>query len=110
MQPVITAAQFLYTYKTIFFCVLFFMSILSFSLYGIDKNKAQKGKWRISEKTLLLSAALFGGIGAFCGMHIFHHKTRHWYFRLFVPMFMVLQIAVILFVIAAGKCNSSCVL
>ena len=103
MQSMITAAQFLYTYKTPFFCILIFMSILSFSLYGIDKSKAQKGKWRISEKTLLLSAALFGGIGAFCGMYIFHHKTRHWYFRFFVPMFMVLQIAAVLFVIAAGN-------
>lgn len=102
MQSVITAVQFLYTYKTIFFCVLLFMSILSFSLYGIDKSKAQKGKWRISERTLLLSAVLFGGIGAFLGMQFFHHKTKHWYFCLFVPMCMVLQIAAVLFVIAAG--------
>ena len=77
-------------------------SLLSFSLYGIDKWKARHHKWRISEKALLLSAFFFGGIGAFWGMKVFHHKTQHWYFRLLVPLFMVLQLAFLAFILLFG--------
>ena len=66
-----------------------------FLLMGIDKRKAIKGSWRISEKALLLSAFLFGGVGAFLGMKTFRHKTKHWYFRLFLPLFAVFQVAVV---------------
>ncbi|KHD44439.1 DUF1294 domain-containing protein [Streptococcus hongkongensis] len=53
-----------------------------FALYGIDKRRAIKGDWRISEKTLLLTALFFGGIGAILGGNLFHHKTQKWYFQL----------------------------
>ena len=42
--------------------LLFVWNIVTFSLYAIDKRRAIKGKWRISEKTLLVSTAL-------CGVH-----------------------------------------
>ena len=82
--------------------VLLVLSLVSFCLYGIDKWKAKHGKWRISEKALLLSAFFFGGIGAFFGMKLFRHKTQHWYFRLLVPLFLILQLAVVAFVVIAG--------
>ncbi|UJF16679.1 DUF1294 domain-containing protein [Jeotgalibaca sp. MA1X17-3] len=50
---------------------------------GIDKKKAQKRKWRISEKTLLLLGLFGGGVGGFAGMFFFRHKTRHSYFHFF---------------------------
>ena len=75
------------------------LSLIAFCLYGIDKWKAQTGRWRISEKTLLLSAFFFGALGAFLGMQIFRHKTKHWYFRILIPFFLILQIAVYLAVI-----------
>ena len=78
------------------------ISFISFCLYGIDKWKAKRGSWRISEKALLLSAFFFGGIGAFLGMRIFRHKTKHWYFAVFVPLFAVLQIALMAAVAVIG--------
>ncbi|MGL4663219.1 MAG: DUF1294 domain-containing protein [Culicoidibacterales bacterium] len=56
------------------------MNIISFFLYGLDKYKAKKKKWRISEKTLLLISLLSGVIGSVSAMLIFHHKTKKWYF------------------------------
>ena len=79
------------------------MSFITISMNGIDKRKARRGSWRISEKALLLSAFCFGGIGAFLGMRIFHHKTKHWYFQVFVPVFLILQIATILKVVVLGN-------
>ena len=78
------------------------ISFISFCLYGIDKWKAKRGSWRISEKALLLSAFFFGGVGAFLGMRIFRHKTKHWYFAVVVPLFAVLQIALIAAVAVIG--------
>lgn len=56
------------------------INIFAFFAYGIDKRRAVKGKWRISEKTLLASSLLGGFAGAFLGMKVFSHKTKHWYF------------------------------
>ena len=75
--------------------LIVFMNLLSFALMGLDKGRARKDKWRISEKTLFLVTALFGGLGGTLGMFLFHHKTRHWYFRLFFPLFLLLQAAAI---------------
>lgn len=71
------------------------MTLVTFVLYGADKSKAKKGKWRIPEKTLLLFAACFGGLGAFLGMKIFRHKTKHTSFKVLVPVFMIIQFILI---------------
>ena len=71
------------------------MTIVTFVLYGIDKGKAKKGQWRIPEKTLLLFAMCFGGLGAFLGMKIFRHKTKHTSFKILVPAFMIVQFILI---------------
>ena len=68
------------------------MNILAFVLMGHDKRCARKGKWRVSEKTLFLVTACFGGLGGVLGMRVFHHKTQHWYFRVFFPVLLVVQI------------------
>ncbi len=64
-------------YYLIFIAV---MSLVAFSLYGIDKQKARNGEWRISEKALLLASLFGGAVGGFLAMQLFRHKTRHWYF------------------------------
>ena len=46
-------------------------------VYGVDKWNAKQGKWRISETTLLMLAAVGGAIGALLGMQVWHHKTKH---------------------------------
>ena len=62
---------------------------------GHDKQCAKKNQRRVPEKSLFLSAALFGALGGTLGMFIFRHKTKHWYFRVFFPLLMVLQVAVL---------------
>jgi len=61
-------------------------------IYGIDKMKAARGSWRISENTLLICAFCWGSAGAFLGMNLFKHKTKSVKFRTFVPVFFVLNI------------------
>ena len=74
---------------------LIIINIVSFVAYGCDKFKARKGKFRISEKSLLM-LALFGGcIGALFGMHLFRHKTRKIKFVLGIPLIIVVQCVVI---------------
>lgn len=68
------------------------INILVFFIYGIDKKKAQKKQWRISENSLLLGAFLGGSLGAFLAMRVFHHKTKHWKFKICVPLFLVIHI------------------
>ena len=69
------------------------INIVAFLLYGIDKWKAKRDAYRISEKALLTVAILGGSVGAICGMRYFRHKTRHWYFRYGLPLILVVQVA-----------------
>ena len=69
----------------------------SFALYGLDKYKARKEMWRISEKTLLISS-LFGPIGAWLGMMQFRHKTQKPMFRFLVPMFVGVHLLLVLWI------------
>ena len=71
---------------------LVLINLAAFVLMGLDKRKAKKNLWRIPEKTLFLSAILGGSAGAIAGMYVFHHKTRHWYFVIGMPLILVLQI------------------
>lgn len=88
--------------KTILIAALLLMNLLAFVLYGIDKLKAKKGAWRIPEATLLLVAFLGGSVGAFLGMEIFRHKTKHAKFKILVPLFLILQIALAIYMFKSG--------
>ncbi len=72
---------------------LVLVNVIAFTTFGADKVKARKQKWRVPEKTLFLLALLGGGLGAFLGMRVFHHKTKHWYFQVFIPLILVVQLA-----------------
>ena len=78
--------------------VLTALNLLTFVVYGIDKWKAVKGKWRIPEATLLILAAIGGRIGALLGMQIWHHKTRPLKFKYGVPFILLAQIVLIYFI------------
>lgn len=65
---------------------LLFVNVIAFVAYGVDKYKAKRGMWRIKESTLLLLAAVGGAAGAYAGMKVFRHKTRHTSFRIVVPL------------------------
>ena len=86
--------------KTILLLVA--VNLVSFTLYGLDKLKAKKGLWRIRESTLLLIAALGGSVGALLGMEVFRHKTKHWQFKVLVPVFFVLHIALAVWLVKSG--------
>ncbi len=73
------------------------VNITSFLLYGIDKYKAKKGRWRISEATLLLMAVIGGSIGAWAGMRLWHHKTMHKKFKYGIPVIVIMQIALVVY-------------
>lgn len=72
------------------------INILAFALMGIDKAKARRNKWRISEKVLFLTATLGGSIGAIAGMFLFRHKTEHLSFVIGLPVILFLHLAVAL--------------
>ena len=74
---------------------LLVINAVTFLLYGIDKYKAKKGKWRISEATLLTMAAIGGSIGAWAGMRLWHHKTMHKKFKYGIPLIIIMQIALV---------------
>ena len=77
------------------FCVLTAWNLTVFFMYGLDKWKSSRGKWRIKEQTLLLSAFVMGGFGAFFGMRLFRHKTKHKKFVILLPIAVILNMAII---------------
>ena len=88
--------------KTILLAVLLLVNLLAFALYGIDKLKAKKSAWRIPESTLLLVAFLGGSLGALLGMELFRHKTKHAKFKVLVPLFLILHIALGVYIFKSG--------
>ena len=75
------------------------VNITSFLLYGIDKFKARKNLWRISEATLLTMAAIGGSIGAWAGMRLWHHKTMHKKFKYGIPVIIIMQVALAVYLL-----------
>ena len=75
------------------------INIATFFLYGIDKYKAKKGRWRISEATLLLMAVIGGSIGAWAGMRLWHHKTMHKKFKYGIPIIIIIQVALAVYLL-----------
>ena len=80
-------------------CYLLAVNIATFLLYGIDKYKAKKSKWRISEATLLTMAAIGGSIGAWAGMRLWHHKTMHKKFKYGIPIIIIMQVALAVYLL-----------
>ena len=76
--------------------LLALLNLISFSMMAYDKHCAKAGKWRVPEKRLFILTACFGGLGGVLGMIICHHKTRHWYFKLFFPMLLLIQIVLLI--------------
>lgn len=78
------------------------VNITALLLYGIDKSKAVRHKWRIPEHTLIGVAMIGGSIGALIGMLMFHHKTRKPKFKFGVPVILIFQLIVVIAVINFG--------
>ena len=80
------------TLIVVYFVVI---NLISFTTMGVDKSKARKRSWRIPESTLFVLALIGGSIGSIAGMHIFRHKTKHWYFLYGMPAILIIQILIV---------------
>lgn len=80
--------------ELVIMCYLVGINLIGLVLMGVDKAKAVRHAWRIPEKVLFGAAFLGGSLGAWLGMYLFRHKTRHWYFVAGVPLILALQIMV----------------
>ena len=88
-----------HSYLHIALIYLAVINVVTFFMYGIDKWKAKKSKWRIREAALLGLAVLGGSIGAWLGMQVWHHKTQHKKFKYGVPAIIIVQLALIVYFI-----------
>lgn len=73
------------------------INLAGFIIMGVDKKRAIRGAWRISEASLFFTAFLGGSLGCILGMQHFRHKTKHWYFKYGMPAILMVQ--VLLFVL-----------
>ena len=92
MNLVVTSMK---DYQHIVLTYLVVINVVTFFMYGIDKWRARKSKWRIKETTLLGMAVLGGSVGAWLGMKAWHHKTLHKKFIYGVPAIIIVQLAII---------------
>ena len=83
---------------TILIIYLIIINMAAFFIFGIDKRRAIKNRWRIAESTLFLLALIGGSIGAEAGMYVLHHKTRHLRFVIGIPLIFILQIVIVFFI------------
>lgn len=81
---------------TLIIIYLVVINFISFIVMGWDKYKAKKRAWRIPESTLFVLALIGGSVGSIAGMHLFHHKTRHWYFLYGMPAILIIQILIVI--------------
>jgi uncharacterized membrane protein YsdA (DUF1294 family) len=79
--------------------ILLTLNLLTFIIYGIDKFKAKKAKWRNPESTLLLLAVFGGSIGAWLGLQVWRHKTQHKKFYIGIPMILTLQVIATIYIL-----------
>ena len=75
------------------------INIFGFLSMAIDKFKAKHNKWRIPEKTLFIFAILGGSIGSIAGMYTFRHKTKHTHFIIGMPLILIIQLALLVYLL-----------
>lgn len=78
---------------------LLIINALGFLLMLVDKIKAKKNRWRIPERTLILTAVIGGSIGSLAGMYLFRHKTLHPKFTMGIPVILALQVVAVIWLI-----------
>ena len=81
---------------------LLMINFIGFAMMGVDKKRAVRGAWRISEASLFLTALAGGALGCILGMNHFRHKTKHWYFKYGMPAIFVGQVLLGVFLWRAG--------
>lgn len=79
---------------------LLVLNLITFITYGIDKRKAKKSRWRISESSLLLLALCGGSVGAWLGLKVWRHKTQHKKFYIGIPLILTLQVVATVYILS----------
>ena len=79
-----------------------FLSLATMAVFGLDKALAGSDRRRVSERNLLLLSFLGGALGGLMGLLLFRHKTQHWRFRIFVPVALILHVALLVYLIFRG--------
>ena len=74
------------------------INVVTFFLYGVDKWKAKRAKWRVSEAALIWMAVFGGSVGAWLGMKAWHHKTQHKKFTYGLPLILMAQIGLVIWI------------
>ena len=92
----ITSTNLLYIYVAA-------INVVTFFVYGLDKNKAKARQWRIPEAQLIFLAVIGGSVGALLGMRVFHHKTRKPKFSIGVPAILIIQLIVLYFLFSGNE-------
>ena len=82
----------------IFIIYYLVINLVGLIIMGVDKRKAIKGAYRIPEATLFCTALLGGALGTTLGMRIFRHKTKHWYFVIGMPLILIVQLALMVWI------------
>ena len=78
---------------------LIVINLIGFYMMWSDKRRAKWGKWRIPEQTLFIVTAIGGGIGTIAGMYVFRHKTKKLKFTIGLPVVLVLDIALFIYLV-----------
>lgn len=76
---------------------LLMINLFTMYTFFLDKSKAKNKKWRIKERTLFLLSVFGGSIGAILGMKLFKHKTKHWYFKYGIPIILMMQVILVIY-------------
>ncbi|MCR1949585.1 MULTISPECIES: DUF1294 domain-containing protein [Clostridium] len=84
--------------ENIIISYLLIVNIIAFITVYIDKQKAIKKQWRIKESTIIFIASIGGSIGTYIGMYFFRHKTRHLKFTLGIPLIILIQLSIFIFI------------
>jgi len=90
--------EMLISFPSELYIILLAVNIVSLLLFYSDKRRAETGRFRIPEAALLLLPFFGGALGAFLGMHLFRHKTRHKLFSIGIPILLILQLAAAYFI------------
>ena len=86
----------------IFLIYILLINIVGFVLMGNDKQRARSRAYRIPEKAFFAVSIAGGSLGTWIGMYFFRHKTRHWYFVVFIPIIFVMQAVLVIFLMSGG--------
>lgn len=87
------------TITILFLTYALLINLITYFTYAADKTKARQHKWRIPERTLILLAILGGSPAALLAIYHYHHKTRHIKFKLGVPLILITQIVLIIYLL-----------